>query len=267
MLALLAAWPQRQEILRRALEIAVNRSAGEFFEGPVRLKSAALKRNWRLSVTGFEGRLKTRKEPVPMEINRIESLDPLTYYLFGAPVRFAFEGVRPAKSPYRGLEGVAWTSLGPNGTFELEGHVREMGLEDIEWINPENLHGSTGKMAGMIRVKAGAHTAPYFSLDLQVGEPGGTVKAQFFDLLVPFLPQYEAIARLRALSAENRLVRYRSAQVQAALAGPGKMKVFLHILIPDYNLNLNLNLEVRIDEENAFLKLAQIMGLVEVAWT
>jgi hypothetical protein len=43
-----------------------------------------------------------------------------------------------------------------------------------------------------------------------------------------------------------------------------RVKVLLHILILDYNLNLTLNAEIRTDSKNAFFKIAQYLGMVEV---
>ena len=60
-----------------------------------------------------------------------------------------------------------------------------------------------------------------------------------------------------------RSVGYQSADLRATLASADTLKVFLHLLIPDYNLDLNLNLEIHIDKDNAFPELARLMGLLE----
>jgi hypothetical protein len=251
--------------LRLGLEWAMNESAREFFSGSIRLQSVSLKRDLRLAIRGFQGNLKTRKDPVPVEIRFIESQDPVTDYLFGGAVRYRFEGARPSASKYRGLEGIAVSRLGKNWSFELESRVREIGIEDIEWVNPENLRGSTGKIMGRLGLKAGLAESPSLSIDLSAPEPGGSLQAQFFDLLLPYLPQYEAIEKLKALSGSRRLVHYANANLKVTLAEPDRLKVFLHILISDYNLDLNVNMEIRTDEKNAFLKMARLMGLIEVA--
>lgn len=254
----------RTFLLRSAAEAVITAGSREFLEGPVRLKRVSVDRRARIAVEELEGNLKTKKEPVPVKVNRIVSENSLLNYLFGKPVRYRFEGARPASSRYRGLEGLAVSQLGKSGVFELSASIREMDLGDITWMNPENLRGSSGRMVGSLFVRVGPEITPVFRMELTVHEPGGKLQAQFFDILVPLLPQYEAIGKLRALAGSLRLVGYSNAEVRAELAENDRLKIFFHILIPDYNLNLNVNLEVRTDEKNAFFKLAQILGLIEV---
>jgi hypothetical protein len=257
-------YTNRNEIVRWTAQSLLNHSTREFFENSARIKHAFLTHDLRLSLSELSAKLKTKNAPIPVEMARIESRDSLFNLLIGKTVRFDFTGVRPVRSQYRGLEGTAVFKAGSHWSFELESHVREMGLEDIEWVNPENLHGSTGKMIGLLRIKAAFDADPSFQLELGVKEPGGIIQAQFFDLLVPFLPQYESIEKIRSLSKESRLVGYQNARFQLDLSKSDKMKGFLHILIKEYNLDLNVNLEIRMDEKNAFLKLAQLLGLIDL---
>jgi hypothetical protein len=162
------------------------------------------------------------------------------------------------------MAGTAVMTAGENWSFELEAEIRSMGLEDLEWFDPENLAGSSGLMRGTLRIKNDYTEVQQFRAELAVAEPGGNIQAHFFDLLAPHLPPFEGIRRIRDLSKGQRLVTYRKAALNMEITGPAEFKVFLHILVPEYNLNLNINFKIRTDRENAFLELAQLLGLVEV---
>jgi hypothetical protein len=83
------------------------------------------------------------------------------------------------------------------------------------------------------------------------------LQQRFFESVRPYLPALP-------VKKDQPLVNYEEADLRMNLESADRIKGFLHIRIPEYNLNLNLNLEVRLDEENAFSKLFWLMGLLKV---
>ena len=162
---LVMGYPHRNEWLRRGLEYAANQSAREFFAGSIRLSHVEIDRKFILRIAHAEAKLKTKKGRAPVEIRSIESLNPITDYLFGKPVRFAFSGARAVDSPYDGIEGTAVSRLGENWSFELDAKIRSFGLEDLEWFDPENLAGSSGRLTGTLRFKNDYTEKPEFRID------------------------------------------------------------------------------------------------------
>ena len=84
----------------------------------------------------------------------------------------------------------------------------------------------------------------------------------FFDLLLPYLPTAEKLALKTIQGAAT--VSYKEADLKLSLATAETLNLLLHIAVPDYNLNLNLNLTIRVEDNEAFFRLAELMGLVKV---
>ncbi len=263
--ALLWALPRVPEWERQLMEWGANQAADEFFQGSIRLEKAGVNRHMRLTIENIRAELKTQEGKAPIRIRSLVSDDPVTYFLMNRPVKFRFEGLKTQTSSYDGIQGEMTLKGGKDGFLDFRSEVRSLGLEDITFLNPDNLSGSTGKMTGSMTFHSDARQDPALGMELLVQEPGGKIQGQFFEMLLPYLPQMQSTERVKALASKKALVNYKNAALIVSLKESDKMKVFLHILVPDYNLNLNLNLEIRTDKKNAFLEIAQLFGLIEVA--
>lgn len=257
--------PRLPEWERQFLEWAANKAAYEYFEGSLRLEKAGVDRHMKLSVTNIRAQLKTREGSVPFQIESLISEEPLTHFARNLPVRFRFQGLRTAASQYEGAEGLLTVLGGKDGYVDFRSEVKSLGLEDLTWLNPDNLEGSTGRMTGHMTFRSDARQDPALGMELLIQEPGGRIQAQFFDLLLPYLPEFKNVDKIKTLASQKSLVKYKNAALIVTLKESDKMKVFLHIMIPDYNISLNLNLEIRTDKKNAFMEIAQLLGLFEVA--
>lgn len=247
------------------MEYAANKASYEFFEGSLRLGKAGVDRHMKLTIEGVRAELKTRDGKVPFHVEKVVSEDSLWGFVTGKPVHFRFTGLRTAASRYEGAEGLVTVLGGKDGYVDFRSEVKSLGLEDLTWINPDSLEGSTGRMTGSITFRSDARQDPVLGMEFLVQEPGGRIQAQFFDLLLPYLPQFKNVEKIQTLASKKSLLNYKNAALMVSLKESDKMKVFLHIMIPDYNVNLNLNLEIRADKKNAFMEIAQLLGLFEVA--
>lgn len=259
-----AVFFHREALLEKGLEYSLNKSTHEFLKGSVRLRKVRLDSKLRIYIEGFYGELQTEGGPLPLVIRSIHSMDSLSNLAFGRPVRFIFEGARPARSNEDGLTGKAAVRLGKEGFMEIEADILSLGLGNLEKLNPENLEGSTGQLNGKFYFRSAGDSTD-FELLLKVPAPGGLIQARFFDAVLPYLPQIPNRAKIEQIAGTARLVPYKDADLKMELIDPSRMKVFFHILVPDYNLNLNLNMEIRVDRENAFFEIAQMMGLIKVS--
>lgn len=249
---------------RKILERVLNQAANEYFNGSIRLRHVHIDKKLRIHLRRFYGELVTEGGPMAVEIQAIDSVDSLLNFAAGKPVRFDFRHARPASSGDEGLNGAALLKAGRDGYLEVKSEIATLALNDLEKLSPENLTGSTGKLKGTFYFRSAGEKAD-FSLEVKVREPGGMIQARFFDAVLPYLPQIPNRANVEKLAGEARLVPYRQADFTIRLVDPSKMKVFFHILVPDYNLNLNLNVEIRVDRDNAFMELAQLLGLIRIA--
>ena len=79
--------------------------------------------------------------------------------------------------------------------------------------------------------------------------------------MVPHLPESAQKDKIARIVAEGPwLIRYKKANVEISMPENNVMKIFLRILLLDYNLELNLNTEIRTDSKNAFTQITQAMG-------
>jgi len=105
-------------------------------------------------------------------------------------------------------------------------------------------------------------------MSLDAPEPGGNLQAKFFEIFMPYLPRSAQKEKVAGLVSEGqKLVRYKAAGLEVSMPQSNEMKILLRILVLDYNLKLMLNMTVRTDSEDAFSKIAQILGLIEVKLT
>ncbi len=254
--------PQADELERRVLQSALNTALRDIFSGTLKIQGTHLSRNLRLRLSGLSGELVTQERPVRIELPGLESDDPLYYFLIFKPVHFHFSGLKPSGNDSSGISGKAIAVAGLKWTFEITSRIENFGLEEIAWVNPDSLSGSSGRMTGDLKLKADFSGHSEFNLHLDVPEPGGNLQARFFETITPYLPQTKNLKVLRDLSQSHELVQYHQASLDARLEQDDQVKVLLRILIPDYNLNLNLNMLVRVDEKNTFLKLFQLLGIL-----
>jgi len=257
--------PPFHEVERRAFESVLNTALRDYFAGTLKVGRAHLGRDFRLQLSEVEGELVTRERPVAIRLQTLESVEPLYRLLFLKPVHFAFTGLKPAGSPHPGVSGKAQAKPGWKWDFMLEANIESLGLEDIVWVNPDSLAGSSGRMIGTLEVKADYTGHSEFKMELSVPEPGGSLQARFFDSVTPYLPKTKKKSKKNAetLAATHETIGYRQAELTAQLENDDQVKMLLRIMIPDYNLKLNLTLLVKVDEKNAFLKLFQLLGIIQ----
>jgi hypothetical protein len=258
------ALPRLPELERDLIQQLANGASKESFDGSLRIEKVFLDRHFKIRIEGITGQLQTRQGPVPLIVRSLESLDPIFLFLSQKPVRFSFEGVRPQISSRAGFSGTALVQTGPASRFELTADLGKTGLEDWQWLDPQNLGGATGAMKGSLTFRLIAGQEPEFSLDLEAPEPGGTVQARFFDLLLPYLPASPQRERVQKASESTQLVQYNRAALRVDLVQSDNMKILLQIFIPAYNLKLTVNTTIRTDAKDAFSQIARIMGLIEV---
>ena len=245
-------------------EKALNHSLKDFFDNSLTLQDIRLSREGRLRLSGLKGTYRSQEGAIPIEAMEIASREPLTELLKGGTVHFDFQGVRPRESLLEGIRGEARVRIFPEWHLELRADILSLELRDLAALSPENLTGSSGTLKGVLTAVTDARADPIFGLVLNVFEPGGSIQARFFDAITPYLPQTQAQTRVKAIASSDRMVAYRNAHLNIGLISPQEMKIFLHILIPEYNLDLNINVQVRVDKNNAFLELAQLMGLAQI---
>ena len=255
---------RRDALLKDLLVTVLNKSTVEYFKGTARLKEAHLDKTMRIHIKGFYGELQTEGGALPLEVGWIESVDPVWALALGKPFRLRFARARVSGSREEGLGGQAVVNLGKDWSTEIRADIESLGLGSLEKLSPDNLEGSTGFMEGTFYFRQDA-AASDFKIVLAVKEPGGLIQARFFDVLLPYLPEIPNRAELEKISGTAKLIPYRTADLDMKLIDPSRMKVFFHILVPDYNLNLNLNIEIRVDKDNAFFQIAQLFGLIKIA--
>lgn len=256
--------PRLPELERDIVERLANRSAQEYFADSIHVEKIALDRHLKIRLTGITGKLQTRRGPVPLEVKSLESQDSLFLFISQKPVRFIFEGMRPQGSSRPGMSGNFVTQTGLASRFELAADLGKTGLEDWQWLDPQNLGGATGAMKGALTFRQTFGQEPEFSMDLEAPQPGGNIQARFFDLFLPYLPASPQKERVQKVSESQKLVRYERAALKVSLPQSDRLKIFLQIFIPAYNLKLTLNSLIKTDQKDAFSQIARIMGLIEV---
>lgn len=256
--------PRLPELERDLVERLANRSSKEYFADSLKIKKVSLDHHFKIHLTGITGKLKTRQGPVPLEIKSLESQDALFLFLIQKPVRFLFEGIRPQISSRNGLSGSFLIQTGSAPRFELTADLGKTGLEDWQWLDPENLGGATGAMTGNLTFRQAVGQEPAFNLNIEAPQPGGSLQARFFDIFVPYLPASPMKEKVEKVSKSQALVRYDRAALKISLSQSDSLKILLQIFIPAYNLKLTLNATVRADQKDAFSQIARLMGLIEV---
>ena len=256
--------PRLPGLERNLLERLANRSAKEYFADSLRIEKVSWDRHFKIHLTGIIGKLKTRQNPVPLEIRSLESQDPLFLFITQKPVRFIFEGFRPQGSLRPGISGTFMIRTGTAWRFECSADFGKTDLEDWQWLDPQNLGGATGAMKGTLSFGQTFGQEPEFSMDLGAPQPGGNIQARFFDLFLPYLLTSVQKEKVQKVSKSQQQVRYDWATLKASMPQSDHMKILLQIFIPDYNLKLTLNANLKADQKDAFSQIARLMGLIEV---
>jgi len=239
-----------------------NRAAKEYFDESIKIEKASFTRDLKIHLEGITGKLKTRKEPVALEIKSLRSEDSLLLLICQEPIHFTFEGVRPQGSSNDGISGTLMIQTSGSPRFEATVDFGKTGLEDWQWLNPENLEGATGATKGTLTFRQITGKDPEFSMNLEAPEPGGNIQARFFDLFLPYLPTSLQKEKVLKVSQSQKLIRYQTASLEASLPRSDRLKILLRIFIPDYNLKLTLNADIRTDAKDAFAQIARLMGLI-----
>lgn len=240
---------------------AVQKAGAEYLDGQVRLKYAGIDRSLKFKLKGLEGRLKSGESSVPFEIGKIESHGPVTRLFSKEGLEFTVSGIKPLHSEKEGAHGSLKLRAGKEWFSQFQIEIAGLGLEDVRWMDPVNLEGASGLMAGKISFYSNYKEDLRFESDLSVRPPGGFLQAKFFEALRPYLP---GMPQIIVEAGKPSLVGFQDASLVMRLAEPDRIKGSFHIRVPEYNLNLNLNLEVRIDQAGAFSKLCRMMGNVKV---
>ena len=255
--------PNWSEMTRRTAENLLNAGARDFFAGTLRVEKAQLDQTLRLKIDGIRGEIATPEKPVMLALGTLATREPLWRLLLLKPVTFEFSGLKPSGSSSDGLSGTLIYTPGWHWALEAQVAVHNLNLAEIAWVNPDNLAGSSGQMAGEIRLSQNAAGESDFSTALLIAEPGGKLQARFFDSVTPYLPKKKKKTALEKLASTHDLVGYSQASLEATLKNADTVKAVFRIMVPEYNLNLNLKMTVKVDEKNAFMKLFQLLGLLQ----
>lgn len=250
-----------QKGLGQLLQYSLNRNTKALFKDSLRVEKVRLEKNLEIQIDHLHGKLQTEGGPLPFQIKSINSEGPVTDFFSQEGLVLNFKEARTADSKYGGIHGSYRFRGGREGFFEIKAEVQGLGLEELEPLNPENLRGSSGEIKGEITIRQGAKGV-FLRANLRIDEPGGRLQARFLDLLKPYLPQMGVKEKVEQILAAGGGVDFRIASLEMELVESEKMKVLLHLAIPDYNLDLHFNIEVRVDEKNAFLQLAELGGLI-----
>lgn len=264
-LALTVLFIFREAALKSVFEYAFNATAEEPVErGSVKIDRAWIGRRFDVHLAGIRMDLTTEKGRVPIEIGRIDSDKSVAAVFTEQGLPFRVQNLKFPNSQYQGMRGWGVLRTGKNWFFKFSSNIDALGLEDIDWVDPENLNGSTGRIVGTISFGSDWTGGTNLHLETRVGQPGGRIQAKLFALLLPYLPQSPERMKLKTLSQTEELIDYQEAGLNAELVGKDRLKIVFRILIPEYNLNLNLNIEIRVDKENAFGEIAKLLGWVKV---
>lgn len=259
----------RHMILRNVFEALLNQSTQDFFAGSLQIDSVRLDPQLRIHIRGLKGNLQADSGPVPIEIQSLDSENAFFYLLTREGLVLRLEGFRPKNSLREGLHGICRLGGGFDWFLDLQLQVASLDFEDVIWFNPEYLSGSSGLIQGELHLKTAREKEPEFRVKLGVREPGGQIQSRFFSILTPYLPKSkgQTKAELKAISNTEALVGYKDIVMDMHLIESDKIKVFLHIAVPEYNLDLNVKMDIRLDAKQALMQVAQILGLVRIKVT
>lgn len=256
----LAYW-KRYPIEKLAFQSALNLSTNEFFHGSLRLKRGFMDRSLKMHLEGLEGTIQSETGPSKIEVGRVDS-EKLSHYFTKQNFALSFQNARPAGSLSPGIQGRVELKTGEAPHYQLQAEIVGLDLAEVEWVNPENLKGSSGVLQGKITADGKFTENPHFIVILTSQD--GKLQSKFFSALLPYLPAMPTKQQIAKLASAKEIVGYKNAALRLELPKPQQMKIFLHIRIPDYNVELNLNFDIRLEENLSFSELAEAFGILKV---
>ena len=250
-------------LLKILIEYNLNRNAGEAFRHSLKIGDVHLDRDLKIRIQSLSGLLYTEKEAVPFEIRTLRSENPATDLFFESDLSLIATGICFKNSERQKINGTLWLRGGLQPEFVIKINLKKLELDEISWIDPENLSGLTGKLQGKLILRTSFPEELSLKLKLNVDAPGGHLKARAFEPFLSYLPeslQREYVKELTENSSS--FIHYEDAAFELDLSHSDRMKIFLHMTVPDYNLVLNLRIELRLDEENAFLHFWELLNFI-----
>lgn len=217
-----------------------------------------------LRLNNITGSFPAQDKSVPFSITSAYSALPIKKILSAPSAAFPFSGFHFAADDQAVINGELRFFNGPQARLEVDSAIQNLDLSYLEWVNPENLKGMSGKTDGALHFAAASAGDVAFKLRLTARESGGNLQARLFQTLSPYLPANALPADAAWEKDPYRVIHFETASVESETVDKNRMKVLLKLLVPDYNLNLNLNVEVRFDTDNPLSKLTKIMGLITV---
>lgn len=88
----------------------------------------------------------------------------------------------------------------------------------------------------------------------------GMIPSRFFDGLLPYLPNKVAKKQVMALAEKSEMMAFQEGELRLETVSAKNMKVFLHMLIPDYNVALNINFDIRLEEAESLRELLRLLS-------
>lgn len=255
----------QKTILKLSLERVINSNIqNPIQKGSVKFGQVWIDSKFRIHFTDLRMTLLTEKGNIPLDIGAVESRRSIANIFLTQGMPFHAERIKFHGSAYNGLHGDGVVYAGRKWFFKFSSEIDSVGLEEIDWINLDNLGGSKGLVTGTISFEMNWTGKIKFELSIHSQKPGGQVRAKLFSALLPYLPAGAERIKLQSLSGQADLVRYQEADLEARMVGENKMKILFHIVIPEYNLVLNLNVDVHVDKENAFNDIAKVLGWLKI---
>lgn len=249
-------------VLRQALESMANQQMLALTNRSITIRKAHLNHRFEIIVEGIGGKLNSDEGSIPFEVDAIKS-DGSVFKLFSTNgLTFYFYRFRVANLKSQGVDGIFIFRGTSRWFLDLTGDVKSMDLSELTWADPINLKGAKGALSGQFHLRMGATENTFLETSMRAAS-GGELGAHFFSLLLPYLPT-SSEEQVKLISSRGGLVRFQNGALDMNTVSPSELKVLLRILVPDYNLNLNLNMTVKLDKDNAFGDVAQILGLIKV---
>lgn len=250
-------------LLKILIEYNLNRSAGEAFRHSLKIGDVRLDRDLKIRIQSLNGLLHTEEEAVPFEIRTLRSENPVTDFFFESGLSLVADGICFKNSERQKINGTLWLRGGLQPEFVIKINLKKLELDEISWINPGNLSGLTGKLQGKLILRTSFPEELSLKLKLNVDAPGGHLRARTFEPFLSYLPESLQREYVKELTENpSSFIRYEDAAFELDLSYSDRMKIFLHMTVPDYNLILNIKIELRLDKENAFLHLLKLLNLI-----
>lgn len=252
----------RNILLEKTAEWFLNRSLSENLAAPIDIQNLSLGFTTHFEIGRVHASIQTHGGSLPLEIGRIRLKHCLFHILTKRlPFTFMFDGLKPFGSNSKGIRGEITFAWFQNQGITFQAKILELHLNELTVLDTQNLKGVTGTLNGDFVYRIDEKQNQFLDLQLNAPEPGGALQAQLFSLLVPYLPKSAYRTAVEQIQ-KTGLVHYNTASISLHQEAPSRMKILVKILVPDYNLDLNVNAEIRVDNENTLLQIAQVLGMI-----